>query len=146
MSPMLAPCESHALSIHVPSGLFPTYAGEDYYTHKAGGFFDLHNGTEPVLDESGVYSTELFANESIRIIQQHDSSIPFYLYLAFQSVRYIPISLHPSPTPPTRDDVHMPCSHGMSRTSRYTHLSKLLQTTSSSTHGSTTRLVALLRQ
>ena len=52
----------------------------------AGKFVDLHNGTEPVLTENGVYSTILFADEAIRVISQHDPAVPFFMYLAFQSV------------------------------------------------------------
>eukprot|EP00038_Savillea_parva_P024840 m.45221 g.45221 ORF g.45221 m.45221 type:complete len:641 (-) comp6626_c0_seq1:122-2044(-) len=80
-------------SLHTPLARgFSTYfgylsGGEDYYTHKAGGFVDLHNGTEPVLNENGSYSTILFADEAIRIIRNHnDISVPFFMYLAFQSV------------------------------------------------------------
>lgn len=87
--------------------------GEDYYTHRTSGFVDLTNGTEPSLEHNGSYSalnfccisstncsvhyhlqdsicltvgTTLFAAEAIRLIQRHDHAIPFFLYLAFQSV------------------------------------------------------------
>jgi arylsulfatase I/J len=37
-------------------------------------------------DRSGQYSTEMYANESVRIIQAHDKRRGLYLYLAFQAV------------------------------------------------------------
>ncbi|XP_046556434.1 arylsulfatase B-like, partial [Haliotis rubra] len=65
---------------------------EDYYTHSHCDYRnaalcgnDLRNNTKPVFTENGHYSTHLFTEKAIDIIQKHDKSKPFFLYLAYQS-------------------------------------------------------------
>lgn len=80
---------------------FDSYFGyltgsEDYYTHhRCGGTppfpamycgLDLRNNEEPVRNESGHYSAELFSEKAIEIVKKHDKNHPLFLYLAFQSV------------------------------------------------------------
>jgi arylsulfatase A-like enzyme len=65
--------------------------GEDYLTHKSGGFVDLMSDKSAVLDAEGQYSTELFANRSIDVIHAHahaaaSESRPLFLYLAMQAI------------------------------------------------------------
>jgi hypothetical protein len=60
--------------------------GEDYFTHEAGGFTDLHENEVPALNYSGSYSTPLFANKTIAVVEKQDVAIPLFVYLAFQSV------------------------------------------------------------
>lgn len=64
--------------------------GEDYFTHKSGAFVDLTANKSAVLDASGMYSTELFANTSIDRIAAHAAATlepkPLFLYLAMQAV------------------------------------------------------------
>jgi hypothetical protein len=36
----------------------------------------------PALDLSGRYATDVFTEEAVRIIQEHDTSTPLFLYLA----------------------------------------------------------------
>jgi arylsulfatase B/arylsulfatase I/J len=87
----------------------PTYRGfdsyfgylngaEDYYTHVlSGGFpdllpfslwsgYDLRRNETVSTKEKGEYSTFLFAKEAQKVITNHDSSSPLFLYLAFQAV------------------------------------------------------------
>ena len=45
--------------------------GEDYLTHKSGGYVDLTANRTAVLDQGGNYSTELFANVSIDRIRDY---------------------------------------------------------------------------
>ena len=70
--------------------------GEDYYTHKNSlgyhkpGFtrmdgYDFWRNEEVVKDVVGEYSTFLFAEEAKRIIEEHDSKTPLFLYLSFQA-------------------------------------------------------------
>ena len=55
----------------------------DSYIHDRSGIFDWHRNGRPVV-ESG-YSTFLLADEAIRLIERHDGSHPFFLYLPFNA-------------------------------------------------------------
>uniref|UniRef100_A0A914WLD2 Sulfatase N-terminal domain-containing protein n=1 Tax=Plectus sambesii TaxID=2011161 RepID=A0A914WLD2_9BILA len=74
------------------------YCGlEDYYKH---GMFNTRGFNFTGLDfwedtpdsfkadwnQFEQYSTEVYANESVKMLQQHDKAKPFFLYLAFQAV------------------------------------------------------------
>ncbi|XP_068190571.1 arylsulfatase B-like isoform X1 [Antennarius striatus] len=80
---------------------FDTYFGyltgsEDYYSHKrcvdVPGFnfercaLDLRDGEEVAANYSRIYSTELFTQKTISIIENHKSTQPLFLYVALQSV------------------------------------------------------------
>jgi arylsulfatase A-like enzyme len=56
----------------------------DYYEHTRDGGLDWHRNGQPVR-EAG-YSTDLLAEESVRIIQKHDTQKPFFLYVPFNAV------------------------------------------------------------
>ena len=63
--------------------------GEDYLSHKTGGFVDLTANRTAVLTAGGVYSTVLFADQAIARINDHAAlgdRRPLFLYLAFQAV------------------------------------------------------------
>merc|ERR1712137_1116095 len=80
--------------------------GEDYFQHTTGGKYDLRRDMQPDCGagcsklayegDAGRYSAELFSDEAIRVIEEHDASeAPLFLYLAFQSVhspRQVPSS------------------------------------------------------
>ncbi|XP_005090306.1 arylsulfatase B [Aplysia californica] len=75
---------------------FNTYFGylggsEDYYNHTKAytdhkKYLDLRDQNGPVHNETGHYSTHLFTEKAIDVVQAHDSSEPLFLYLAYQSV------------------------------------------------------------
>ena len=56
----------------------------DSYIHDRSGIFDWHRNGRPVV-ESG-YSTFLLADEAIKLIERHDGSHPFFLYLPFNAI------------------------------------------------------------
>eukprot|EP00730_Choanoeca_flexa_P014682 TRINITY_DN6510_c0_g1_i3.p2 TRINITY_DN6510_c0_g1~~TRINITY_DN6510_c0_g1_i3.p2 ORF type:complete len:262 (+),score=22.85 TRINITY_DN6510_c0_g1_i3:59-844(+) len=60
--------------------------GEDYYTHQSSGFLDFSDGNGCRPDYVGNYSTHVFANRTIDIIQNHNDDKQLFLYLPFQSV------------------------------------------------------------
>ena len=65
------------------------YSGEiDSFTHHRGKnprrILDWHRNGRPVV-ESG-YSTFLLADEAVQLIERHDGSRPFFLYLPFNAV------------------------------------------------------------
>lgn len=76
---------------------------ENYFTHVDGGGFDLHldigancgaNCSQPQLHANGNYSTHLFASRALQILEEHDPSVPLFLYMPFQSV-HCPIQVPP---------------------------------------------------
>lgn len=79
----------------LPTGRgFDTYFGywsgaEDYNTHSTHNAYDFADGTKSCLAANGTYSTYLFAERAVSIIDDHDfKSEPFFMYLAFQNVHW----------------------------------------------------------
>ncbi|KAF6039931.1 hypothetical protein EB796_001783 [Bugula neritina] len=69
--------------------LTPLYRGFDsYYGWAEAGYwgYDFRDGIDLDRSANGSYSTELFASRAERIIQNHDSSKPLFLYLPYQAV------------------------------------------------------------
>jgi arylsulfatase A-like enzyme len=77
------------------------YSGaEEHFTHEKAGeghsFFDLANNTgengpitnadASAVGPNGTYSVYLYGNESVRIIQQHDTRSPLFLFLSWNVV------------------------------------------------------------
>src|SRR5215468_8384315 len=56
----------------------------DYFTHDEHGVLDWFRNNEPVR-ETG-YTTTLIGRDAARLIEEHDTSTPLYLYLAFNAV------------------------------------------------------------
>ncbi|CAK8993557.1 unnamed protein product [Durusdinium trenchii] len=68
---------------------------EDYFKHTKDGGFDLHREAQPrcgpgcttlAWEDTDQYSTNLFADEALRIIDRHNTSEPLFLYQAWQGV------------------------------------------------------------
>lgn len=55
----------------------------DYFTHVRNDSFDWHRDDRASRDEG--YSTNLIAQEAVRVIEQHDRSRPLFLYVAFNA-------------------------------------------------------------
>lgn len=55
----------------------------DYFTHERDGGFDWHRDDKVNRDEG--YSTVLLGNESVRLITQHDTAKPLFLYVPFNA-------------------------------------------------------------
>ena len=60
------------------------YGQIDYFTHKRAGRVDWHRDDKP-LDEPG-YSTNLIANEAVRLINAQPAGKPLFLYVPFNAV------------------------------------------------------------
>jgi len=56
----------------------------DYYDHTRLGGLDWHRNGKPVREEG--YSTDLLADESVRLIRNHDTKKPLFLYVPFNAV------------------------------------------------------------
>ncbi|MGB8772466.1 MAG: arylsulfatase [Candidatus Korobacteraceae bacterium] len=55
----------------------------DYFTHEQHGLVDWYLNNEPLVEEG--YSTTLLGNAAVKLIDQHNTAIPLYLYLAFNA-------------------------------------------------------------
>ena len=55
----------------------------DYFTHEEHGVLDWYRDNEPLREEG--YTTTLIGKEAVRLIEQHDTSTPLYLYLTFNA-------------------------------------------------------------
>jgi len=80
---------------HLNSKYLPTARGFDhqyghyngalnYYTHIRDKALDWHRDDEPLHEEG--YTTDLLADESVRLIGRHDISRPLFLYVPFNAV------------------------------------------------------------
>ncbi|WAR04047.1 ARSJ-like protein [Mya arenaria] len=58
----------------------------DYFTHYERQFLDFHDGYEAVWDKNGSYSAHLYAERAERIISEHNTTKPLFLYLPYQNV------------------------------------------------------------
>jgi len=56
----------------------------DYFTHIRDGGLDWNRNDQPLREEG--YTTNLIADESVRLIEQHDTSRPLFLYVPFNAV------------------------------------------------------------
>ncbi|XP_012939262.1 arylsulfatase B [Aplysia californica] len=76
---------------------FDTFYGyltacENYTSHKrvypqdGVAYLDLRDNNGPIHNENGHYSTHLFTEKAINVVQAHDTSKPLFMYLAYQSV------------------------------------------------------------
>jgi arylsulfatase A-like enzyme len=55
----------------------------DYFTHDEHGVLDWYRNNQPVKEEG--YTTTLIGKNAARLIEEHDTSTPLYLYLAFNA-------------------------------------------------------------
>jgi arylsulfatase A-like enzyme len=55
----------------------------DYFTHEEHGVTDWYRDDEVVREEG--YATRLLGEDAVRLIEAHDTSVPLYLYLAFNA-------------------------------------------------------------
>jgi arylsulfatase A-like enzyme len=55
----------------------------DYFTHEESGVLDWFRNNAPVREPG--YTTTLLGKDAARLIEEHDGSVPLYLYLAFNA-------------------------------------------------------------
>jgi arylsulfatase A-like enzyme len=74
--------------------------GEDYFSHVANGAYDFRTDSRPDCGkgcsalntgDQGRYSTTVFSEEAVRIVNSHKKTRPLFLYLAYQGV-HSPVS------------------------------------------------------
>ena len=79
----------HLSSRHLPTSRgfdhqYGHYNGAlDYFTHIRDGGLDWHRDDQPLREQG--YTTNLIADESVRLVEQHDVSRPLFLYVAFNA-------------------------------------------------------------
>ena len=56
----------------------------DYFTHERDGGLDWHRNDQALREEG--YSTQLIAQEAVRILDEHDPQKPLFLYVPFNAV------------------------------------------------------------
>ncbi|GFO10604.1 arylsulfatase b [Plakobranchus ocellatus] len=61
----------------------------DHYKHtrsyKGKQYLDLWQEDEPIRNETGHYSTHLFTERAVRVVENHDANTPLFLMLAYQA-------------------------------------------------------------
>lgn len=69
--------------------------GVVFFLAGSGSYIDMpHWGGEMPLPANSTYSTDLFGSLAVRAVREHDPTVPFFLYLPFQSV-HTPYDLPP---------------------------------------------------
>lgn len=58
--------------------------GIDYYTHERYGVPSMYSGNEPITEDKGTYTTNLFKREAIKFLKKNKDK-PFFLYLPFNA-------------------------------------------------------------
>ena len=58
--------------------------GQDHLTQREGNIVDLWEDHGPAYGRNGTFSTWLYGDEAVRIVQDHNTSAPLFLYLPFQ--------------------------------------------------------------
>lgn len=58
--------------------------GQDHLTQREGDIVDLWQNDRPAYGKNGTYSTEIYGPEARRIVLEHNTSKPLFLYLPFQ--------------------------------------------------------------
>eukprot|EP00928_Gymnodinium_smaydae_P069341 TRINITY_DN5277_c1_g1_i2.p1 TRINITY_DN5277_c1_g1~~TRINITY_DN5277_c1_g1_i2.p1 ORF type:complete len:514 (-),score=31.57 TRINITY_DN5277_c1_g1_i2:47-1588(-) len=66
------------------SSLAMLAGAQDHFNQIRLGEVDLWRDHGPAHGENGTYSAYLFAAEALRVIRQHDTSSPMFMYLAFE--------------------------------------------------------------
>eukprot|EP01059_Diplonema_ambulator_P008473 TRINITY_DN1810_c0_g1_i1.p1 TRINITY_DN1810_c0_g1~~TRINITY_DN1810_c0_g1_i1.p1 ORF type:complete len:503 (+),score=147.16 TRINITY_DN1810_c0_g1_i1:154-1509(+) len=60
--------------------------GEDHYTqqsYETSNYVDLWQQTGPAYGRNGTYSCYLYGGEAVQVINNHDTSVPLFLYIPF---------------------------------------------------------------
>jgi len=59
---------------------------EDHFDHTRDKVVDFRDNLKPVKDLNGTYATNAYVDRVEQILEEHDSSKPLFLYMAFQNV------------------------------------------------------------
>lgn len=72
--------------------------GDNGYIFQGMWGLDMRRGMDPAVELHGRYSTDLFTDEAVRVIQDHNISEPLFLYLSHAAVHSgNPYNLLPAP-------------------------------------------------
>ena len=55
------------------------------FKHASGEPYDLHDNSVPSYEGKGMWITDLYTRKAVEKIRNHNSSVPLFLYLAFQA-------------------------------------------------------------
>ena len=58
--------------------------GIDYWTHERYGVPSMYRANEPITEDKGTYTTDLFRREAVRFIEKHKDR-PFFCYVPFNA-------------------------------------------------------------
>ncbi|XP_012275486.1 arylsulfatase B [Orussus abietinus] len=77
-------------------GFYNSYITYYDYKYSQGNMtgFDLHSGDDPAYGLHGIYATDLFTEEALRIIDHHDPQRPLYLQISHLAV-HAPVEMPP---------------------------------------------------
>ncbi|KAI6225084.1 Sulfatase domain containing protein [Aphelenchoides fujianensis] len=91
----------HGVFLNMEAGGVPYYGPQEGYFNHSTDLFDRNSGRvvrgldffretkgqmHPITDKNGVYSTHVFTDETLRVLDAHPRTHPFFLLLSYQSV------------------------------------------------------------
>lgn len=78
-------CGGYVSNPNGPAGTVPLTPESDHLQYAGVGATDLWCTSQPCYGINGTaFNDKIFTDEAIRLIEAHDTSVPFFMYIAFQ--------------------------------------------------------------